>query len=178
MDISRPIVYTIGIFAMTIAIIQMFFIKLDQTSDAYINDAITDFVQDSCASGYISPENYLKMTRRINNTGNLYQLNLIHEAKVVMPLVKEDGTEELGSYVRSNNTYNKDEILGEMFPADTTEYYNYPLNNGDYIKVTLSLKEPTPAGKLFSFFSKHEINTIAFSFGAYVGNYEENGMLK
>lgn len=178
MDVSRPFVYSLGILLVTVFTVQAFFIKLDQNVQSYVDDAVTDFVNDSCASGYIAPENYLKMARRINNTGNLYNLSLIHEAKVVMPYVKENGSEVKGSFVMSNTTYNKEEILDEMFPVNTTDYYNYKLNNGDYLKVTLNLKEPTPAGKLFSFISGTELKTIALSYGAYVGNQEENGMLK
>lgn len=178
MDVSRPFIYSVGLLVITVFTIQVLYIKLDQNVQSYVDDAVTKFVNDACASGYISPENYLKMARKINNTGNLYNLSIIHEAKVVMPYVKEDGSEVKGSFVISNSTYNKEEILGEMFPTNTTDYYNYRLNNGDYVKVTLNLKEPTPAGRLFSFFSKTELKTIAFSYGAYVGNQEENGMLK
>ncbi len=178
MDISRPFVYVAALFTITVFIVQSFYIKLDQNVQSYVDDAITDFVDDSCASGYISPSNYLEMTRRIGNTGNLYNLNLIHESKATMPYVDNDGNEVAGAYVASNNTFNKQEILDEMFPQGTTEYYNYALRNGDYIKVTLSLKEPTPAGKIFAFLSGQEVKTISFSYGSYVGSVEENGMLK
>ncbi|WP_026667606.1 hypothetical protein [Butyrivibrio sp. AE2005] len=178
MDISRPFVYAIGLFLITVFIVQVFYIKFDQNVQSYVDDAVTDFVNDSCASGYMSPESYLKMARKINNTGNLYTLSMIHEAKVVMPYVKESGKEVKGSFVVSNSTYNKEEILEEMFPVNTTDYYNYMLNNGDYVKVTLNLKEPTPAGRLFAFLSGTELKTIEFSYGAYVGNREENGMVK
>ena len=178
MDVSRPIIFSFGLLIITIFTVQIFYTKLDQNVQSYVDDAVTDFVNDSCASGYISPENYLEMTRRINNTGNLYNLSMIHEAKVVMPYVSESGEEKIGSYVVSNNTYNLQEILDEMFPTTDTSYYNYPLNNGDYIKVTLTLKAPTPAGRLFSMLSGQEVKTILFSYGGYVGNMEENGMLK
>ena len=178
MDISRPIVYSIGIFLITLFIVQVFYVKLDQNVQAYVDNAINEFVDDTCASGYISPENYLQMTRKVNNTGNMYELTLIHEAKVVMPYVAEDGTEQIGSYVLSSMTYNKQEILDEMFPINDPFYYNYPLNSGDHIKVTLSLKEPTPAGRIFSFLSGREVKTIAYSYSGYVGSKEENGMIK
>ena len=115
MDISRPFVYAIGLFLITVFIVQVFYIKFDQNVQSYVDDAVTDFVNDSCASGYMSPESYLKMARKINNTGNLYTLSMIHEAKVVMPYVKENGKEVKGSFVVSNSTYNKEEILEEMF---------------------------------------------------------------
>ena len=178
MDVSRPIVYSLGILLITIFIIQVFYVKLDQNVQAYIDNAVNEFVDDTCATGYISPEKYLLMTGRINNTGNVYELTLTHEAKVVMPYVSEDGTEKIGSYVLSNVTYNKQEILDEMFPINDPFYYNYPLNSGDNIKVTVSLIEPTPAGRIFSYFSGKEVKTIAYSYGGYVGSKEDNGIIK
>ena len=178
MDISRPFVFLAGLFMMTMFICQIFFAKLDQNVQSYCSDAITNFVDDACASGYISPSSYLEMTRRINNTGNMYNLNLIHEARVLAPYVDKSGKEVKGSYVVSNSTYNKEEILEEMFPSSNKKYYNYPLNNGDHIQVTLSLKEPTMAGRIFALLSGNEIKTIGYSYGGYVGSMEDNGMKK
>ncbi len=179
MDIARPFVVAIVLGLGTFFIIQIFFTKMDQNVQSYTADAIEKFVDDSCTSGYISPQAYLEMTRRINNTGNLYKLSVVHEAKVVSPYVDANGDEKEGQFVVTNATYNKEEILDEMFPMNETDYYNYPLGNGDYLKVTLSLKEPTMAGKLFARISKsHEPKTIVYSYGGYVGNTEENGMIK
>lgn len=179
MDIARPFVVAMVLGLGTFFIIQVFFTKMDQNTQAYAADAIEKFVDDSCTSGYIAPGSYLEMTRRINNTNNLYNLSIVHEAKVVSPYVAADGTEKEGQFVVTNVTYNKEEILDEMFPMNETDYYNYILGNGDYLKVTLSLKEPTMAGKLFARISKgHAPKTIVYSYGGYVGNTEENGMLK
>ena len=178
MDIARPFVTTLLLTFFTFVIIEMFFIKMDQNVQAYVDDAIEEFVDDSCNAGYISPSKYLLMAQRINNTGNIYTLTIQHDAKVAMPYVNASGEEVLGSYVSSVNTYNKEEILDEMFPMSETENHNYPLGNGDYLKVTLSLKAPSPAGRFIAFMTGREINTIRYSYGSYVGNSEENGMVK
>ena len=178
MDIARPYVYGFGLFFGTFFIILLFFIKIDQNTQAYCEDAVNKFVGNACSSGYIAPSDYIEMMQRINNTGNLYNVRITHNAKVVMPYVDESGSEVKGSYVKSEVTYNKEEILEEMFPFNTTTYNNYPLGNGDYIQVTLSLKQPTLAGKLFARLSRNEIKTIRYNKGGYVGNNEENGMLK
>ena len=178
MDVARPFVFIFLMAFGTFLTVTIFFTKMDQNVQAYAADAIEEFVDDACTSGYISPTSYLELTRRINNTGNLYNLTLIHEAKVVMPYVTEDGSEVEGSYVVSNTTYAKEEILDEMFPSNSTDYYNYALKSGDYIKVSLSLKEPTMAGKLMALISGYEAKTIVYSYGAYVGSTEENGIVK
>ena len=178
MDIARPFVIAFLLGFGAFFTIEVFFTKMDQNTQAYAADAIEKFVDDACTSGYISPSSYLEMTRRINNTGNLYNLLLVHEAKVVMPYVAADGSEIEGNFVVSNATYNKEEILDEMFPVSSADYFNYVLGNGDYVKVSLSLKEPTMAGKLMARISGHEPRTIVYSYGGYVGNTEENGMEK
>lgn len=178
LDVARPFVVGFGIFFATYFTILLFFTKMDQNTQAYCEDAINEFVANSCSAGYISPSAYLEMTKRVNNTGNMYEVTITHDAKVVMPEVNEDGDEVEGSYVVSVMTFNNEEILEEMFPYGSSTYYNYPLNNGDEIKVSLSLKSPTLAGRLFSYISKNEVKTIRYNKSGYVGNNEDNGLNK
>ena len=177
MDIARPLIIIITLAFFTFSIIEVMFLGMDHVAQAYVDDAIEEFVDDSCASGYISPSKYLLMANRINNTGNLYDVKIQHDAKVMMPLIEGD-TEVYGSYVTSVVTYNREEILSEMFPLSSTENNNYPLGTGDYLSVSLSLKSPTPAGRFIAFMTGREIKTIRYRYGATVGNFEENGMLK
>ncbi len=177
MDIARPISYMFGIFFIAFATVMIFSAKIDQNVQSYVSDAVNEFVDDCCTSGYIAPQKYMRMMSKIGSTGNLYDVDLYYQSRIAMPLVEESGDVVEGAYVDSYQLYNKEEVLSEMFP-NSTAYVNYPMKNGDYIKVSVSLKEPTYAGKLLMFVTKTETKTIAYSYGSYVGNNEDNGLLK
>lgn len=152
-------------------------IKTDQNSQNYVSQAVEEFVDDSCASGYISPDKYITMMQRIGNTGNLYTVDITHKSVTITPAVdKTTNQVEEGEYVRSYNLYRYDEILEEMFPQNTIEYNNYPLKNGDYLAVSISLKEPSIAGKLLRGIIQNELKTINFNYGSFVGSTEEAGL--
>lgn len=151
--------------------------KMDQNAQMVVNDAIEDFVDTSCASGYISPENYTRMMKRITATKNVYNVEVTHQSKVVQPYVNPDGTTKTGAYVDSYNVYRDDEIIDILFPDSTTTYNNYPMKSGDYLKVTLTLAKPTMAARIKAMITKNAYNTISYSYGSYVGSSEENGML-
>lgn len=179
MDVfTRPFVYIIGIFLTLVVVFNIYMAKMDNDAQSYCNDAIEEFVDKSRSSGYISPESYLTMARRVNNTGNLYELEIVHQSKTTVPLTNPDGTNVVdadGNIVSdttySYNSYNKEDILTILFPNDPNEDYGrYDLKNGDYLKVSLNLKEPTLAARLYSKWSGTQLKTIAGSYGGYVGS--------
>ena len=172
MDISRPLFYMIVIFLTSYLIVYMFTSQFDHNVQSYISDAVNEFVDDCCTSGYIAPQKYMKMMTKIGSTGNLYNVDLYYQSRVAMPLVNDSGDVVEGAFVESYQLFNKEEVLGEMFP-NSTQYQNFPMKNGDFVKVNVSLREPTYAGRLMSLGK-----TIAYSYGAYVGNSEDNGLLK
>lgn len=174
--IAKPIGYVMGILFISFVLLSIFAGKMDQNVQTYCNDAVEEFVDDACAAGYIAPGEYLQMAERLGNTGNMYNITLVHQSKTMMPYVKSDGTIVQGSYVQSYNLYRGDEILTYIFPAGE-DYRNYPLKNGDYLQVTISLKEPTLAARLARVFTKTDLKTISYSYGAYVGNMEDNPIM-
>ena len=177
MDVARPISYMFAMFISAFAIILIFSSKFDQNVQAYVSEAVDEFVNDACTSGYMAPEKYMKMMQKISGTGNLYNVNLIYQSKTAMPLIKGNKVVK-GSYVDSYQLYTTDEILEEMFPSGSVYYENFPMKTGDNLKVQLTLKKPTMAGRLLMFVTKTETRTISYTYSSYVGNTEENGMLK
>lgn len=175
-EITTPITYVIGFFTMFVAVVLIFSSKLDDNAQTYCNDAIQEFVDQSRASGYISPEAYLQMMRKINNTGNLYDVQITHKSKTVQPYVDGSNNVVPGKYVNSYNAYYKDEILEILFPNGSTGNEIYPLKNGDSLNVSISLKEPTLGARIAYFFTRKSINTIQASYTGYVGSTEENGI--
>lgn len=174
-EILTPITYTVSIFLVLVIAIYALFSKMDSNAQTYCNDAIVEFVDKSRAAGYISAEAYIEMMTRINNTNNLYNVSIMHQSKVIVPNTDGNGN-SLGGVANAYNTYFKDEILDYIFADDgMSEYHNYPLKNGDYLKVSFELQEPTLAAKMISFFTVHTPKTIYGAYGGYVGSTEEYG---
>lgn len=174
-EIMTPVTYTVCIIAVVFFAVAGLCIKMDSNAQTYCNDAIVEFVDKSRASGYISAEAYIEMMTRINNTNNLYNVSIAHQSQTLVPRTDDNGN-ELGGVAYAYNTYYKDEILDYIFADDGMNgYHNYALKNGDYLKVSFELKEPTFATRLVTFFSPHTPKTIYGSYGGYVGSTEERG---
>ena len=174
-QLITPITYVFGLFISVFFITIIFTVKLDNDSQTYCDNAVHEFVDQSRATGYISPQAYLEMVNTMNNTGNLYDIEMVHRSTKMTPYVDAAGNEKKGAFVEIYDAYYKEEIVGELFPMNTSSYGAYPLKNGDYIKVSYSLKEPTLAAKMISMISTHSLKTIYGSYGGYVGSTEENG---
>lgn len=175
-ELITPFTFAFGIVLAFVITLCAFTVKLDMDAQSYCDDAVHEFVDTSRASGYISAEAYIDMMTKIGNTGNLYDIEIMHRSKATVPYVKEDGTEVAGKYGDSYNAYYKDEILSYIFPDGNADYGNYPLKNGDYLKVTFQLREPTLGAKIMRMFSGKTYKTIKGSYGGYVGSLEENGV--
>ncbi len=174
-EIITPITYVVGIVFIVAYAVAGLFIKMDSNAQTYCNDAVVEFVDKSRASGYISAESYIEMMSRINNTNNLYKVSITHQSKTFVPLTDGNGN-ELGGVAEAYNTYYKDEILDYIFADDGMDgYHNYALKNGDYLKVSFELEEPTIGTRIVTFFSVHTPKTIYGTYGGYVGSTEENG---
>lgn len=199
--IGKTLAAVFGITFMALLIVLVFSTKIDQNAQTYLNNAAEEFVDNACASGYISPGAYQELMNRVGATGNLYNVNIIHQSKTIQPKVKTDSTGkslvgsdgkavvETGSYVQSYNTYNlfgtrdssgaliEKGILDYMFPETGTEYHSYPLKNGDYLQISITLKNPTLGAQLASAVTATPVKTIAITYGGYVGSIEENGII-
>mgnify|MGYP003295287183 CR=1 FL=1 len=173
-EMMTPITYVFGIFLMFVVVVGIYAGKMDNNSQTYCNDAIEEFVDNARASGYISAEAYLEMMRKINDSGNLYEVQIAHRSKTSMPYIDEYGNQIDGKFVDSYNAYYKDEILGYIFPSGGGDYNDYSLKNGDYIKVSFYLKDATLGSKLLRFITTKSIKTISGSYGGYVGSTEES----
>ena len=64
-----------------------------------------------------------------------------------------------------------------MFPETGTEDHSYPQKNGDYLQISITLKNPTLGAQLASAVTATPVKTIAITYGGYVGSIEENGII-
>lgn len=165
--ILQPISYTIGIIVMFAIPICLYAIKMDYNSQSVCDDAVQQFVDRSRAAGYISASNYSEMVSTITATGNLYNISIYHQSKICYP-----GKDNKG-FDYNYMTYTTDEILNALFDESGGGQYN--MKNGDYLKVTYSLKDPTLGAKIYSMWTSHSYKSIRGSYGGYVGSAGEMG---
>lgn len=165
-NILKPFSYAIGIFVMFAIPICLYAIKTDYNSQSVCDDAVQQFVDRSRAAGYISANNYNDMISTITATGNLYNINIYHQSKICYP-------GESQSFDYNYMTYTTEEILDQLFDESGAGQYN--MKNGDYLKVTYSLKDPTLGARIYSLWTTHSYKSIRGSYGGYVGSAGEMG---
>lgn len=174
--IPTPIAFAVSITLIVTMIICGFTIKIDMDTQSYCNDAVHEFVDKSRSVGYISPNAYTEMMQKFGYTGNLYEITIMHQSQYYAPEADIDahGKESIheNELMNAFNTYYEDEILGYIFPTSGTDR-DYELKNGDYLKVSFKLKEPTLGAKILGMFTTGEYMTISGAYGGYVGSLEE-----
>jgi hypothetical protein len=126
--------------------------KQDAISQVYISNETTKFVDSIKNTGFLTRTMYMDYIQKIDQTNNLYKIEIAHSHKVVEPLYDEDTGTFLNDYdTYYTNTY-QDEILGKF---DQGEDYNF--SQGDYISVTVVNRSKTLATKLMELFYRAEI---------------------
>lgn len=149
-------------------------VKMDNTSQSYIDNAVVEFVDNARATAKITPEAYEDMYDKICSAHPMCEVKLIHSAKYVVPGEYDDvtGKYSIEPYMEDFTT---DYILEKMYPGlygySPDEDYDYILKEGDYIKVTVSNTTPTLGGRLVGLIlpSYNQLSLFS-SYGGYVGN--------
>ena len=168
----KPFEYLAAVFFLFVVVTLIFCSKLDTDAQAYCDDAVHEFVDKSRTAGYISSNNYMEMVQKLGATGNVYDINVIHSSKVVYP--GEQTESGAGNdYNYNYNVHTTDEILDKLFESETQ---TYQMKNGDELKVSFFLKEPTLSGKMMSFILRHSYKSIRGSYSGLVGSSGEMGL--
>lgn len=130
-------------------------IKQDSISQNYVNKETADFVNTIRNTGNITTETYNRFIKKIDTTGNLYDIEIEHQYLVVNPVVDENGnvTEDIRSSYSS--TY-EDDILKELFEGSGT----YHMNKDDYVSVIVKNKNKTLATRIQEIFYQKEMPTV------------------
>lgn len=148
----------IGIF---VAVVLMFIFPLmynaqkqDMISQVYVSNETTEFINNIKNKGYITKNMYHSYVSKINGTGNLYNIEIIHSHKKIEPLYEEDTGEFINDYtIYYYNTY-QDEIY-EVIDQEET----YHFSQGDFISIKVNNKNKTLATTLMQVVYKSIIPT-------------------
>jgi hypothetical protein len=138
------------ILAIILAVILLFIVPLesmfrrqDDISYSIVYTEANKFIDMSRDVGCISGKRYNDFVDKINNTGNLYKVNLEHYHKKYVPIYDDSDTTYLNKYViKYEGTYTKD-ILNKLF-----EEGQYKMNTGDLVYIDVKNTSKTKASIL------------------------------
>lgn len=154
------------IFSYVAGILFMFFVPLsismlisDNVTQRYVENSLERFKDVCLTSGEISEENYERLISNLSSSGYVYDIKIEHY--------------ECSSYSQTGHSltagnylgHGHDEIIEQITARITTDSNGnsvivsgtpYKMNNGDYLKITVSSKDDTYGSKIAN----------AFTFGA------------
>ena len=111
---------------------------IDNSQRSAVDRIVNTYVSEVRSTGVITKENYEMFLRNLQKTGELYDINIVHESVVAVPNGK-------GKYGKAYTAYGKEDILAyvegygddlEPGTADDTEGADYKMKQGDYITIT------------------------------------------
>lgn len=130
--------------------------KQDSISQLYVAQETTRLTDTIRMSGVLTLTMYKDYIKRIDKTGNLYDLQIVHAHKRVAPDYDET-TATVGKKIHSYfyNTY-EDEIY--LAFDEGKDYY---FTQGDYISVKVVNRNKTMAASIFSLLSRGDNNEVS-----------------
>ena len=153
---------TVGkIIAIIIVIIALFIAPLismssnnDSITQSTVYDIASEFVDDVRECGYISQERYLLFISELDNTGILYDVELIHSHSSVNPVFETQTSGNGGAPTTTQQVvtgtsevtdcYYTDEILRDIYSTEGI----YRLSVGDTISITVKNRDKTIAQRI------------------------------
>ena len=138
--------------------------KQDVINQVYVESKTVELVNDIKKHGYITSNMYERYLDRLGDTGNLYEIEIVHSHTVVNPEYDEDsGTFLDDYYTYYENTY-QDDILKEIFEGTGTYY----LRQGDYISIKVFNKTETFAGRMLRIIGVNQKTQILITYGGII----------
>ena len=141
--------------------------KMDNTSQAYIDKAVVEFVDNARSTAVLTARSYEKLCNHIDSIQSNCLIKMPHSSKYA----GKNGTEiEIHYY-----DYTKDDILNTIYtPAGDNQ--KYPLKNGDFVTVTVYNTKPTLGTQMYRLIMPMYdpgAVTIYSTYSGFVGNNPE-----
>lgn len=167
-SVGRIIAGVFGVLLLFYLPILCLSIKKDNTAQAYMDNAVVEFVDNARATGKITDESYEELCAKIDAAQPCCEIQIVHSVKYTVPT--DDGGYETCYYDKQ-----KDEILEDIYTktGDNKPYY---LRHGDFIQVKVKNTKPTLATKIYRLIlpNYNPDNVTLFTcYSGYVGNNPE-----
>ncbi len=167
-NFGRVIAGVIGVLFLFFLPVLNISLKSDNTSQAYIDNAVVEFVDNARATGQITDEAYEKMCSKIDLIQPFCDIQISHSSKYAVG----DGH---GGYEICYFAYQKSDILDTIY-TQSGENKPYYLKHGDFLQVTVVNTQPTLATKLYRLIMpQYNPNNVTLytCYSGYVGNKPE-----
>jgi len=140
-------------------------VKQDNISQTVIDNAIVCFVDNARSTGKITESGYEEMCRKIDATGVICEVDIVHSAKFYYP-TKDDA----GNY-NAYNSYYEDFATGDILGTLYDSNKEYKMKNGDLLTVSVRNTVPTLGARMYSMFlAQGYDNSVYATYCGYVGN--------
>lgn len=167
-SVGRIIAGVLGVLLLFYLPILCLSIKKDNTAQAYMDNAVVEFVDNARATGKITDEAYEDLCSKIDAAQPCCEIQIVHSVKYAV----SDGAGGVEIYYYDKQ---KDEILEEIY-TKKGENKPYYLRHGDFIQVKVRNKQPTLATKIYRLLltNYNPDNVTLFTcYSGYVGNNPE-----
>lgn len=165
---GRIVAIVMGVLIMFYLPLLVIGLKADNTTQAQIDNAVVEFVDNARATGRISPEAYEHLCAKIDMVQPFCEIEITHSGQ--FSILNEIGETEISYYDTA-----KLDILDYMYPP-TGENRYYEMKNGDFLNVTVYNTKATLGTKIYRFimpmYAPNE-TVIYTTYSGYVGNYAE-----
>lgn len=150
-------------------------IKQDQTVHDIVSDSVDEFLSKTCSTGIISSSQYMQLVNKLDATGLVYDIYLIHSSELVSPTLDENGNIIVDDTLSYYEDFINDEIFQLLFPSGETGIHNYYLNQGDYITLLIKNRTASYGSKYMSMiYPLATERNILVNQGGIIGNEYEN----
>lgn len=125
--------------------------RQDDRSQMIVQESVTRFVDAIRTKGYVTPTMYRKFNEELADTGNVFDIEMVHEHKLYIPVYRDSANPNTfeGKYTTDFSNYYTKDIMTVLFPESTepdqSETRRYHLEVGDFFSVTIKNKNRTPA---------------------------------
>ena len=163
--ISACLMFVMGTFLMLFVPLMWSVQMADKLTQVIVDNKVHEFVNTSCATGYISYSNLDKFMGYISVSGNRYDIKLEHKSRKSYP------TEDGGYQDMYESHFN--EYIYEYLIPDDGSHPNYQMKNGDYFIVSVSLSTPTSGANILNLLTPLRVSdTVHVNYGWRVSNSE------
>lgn len=157
------------VFALFFLPLTIVALKMDNTSQAYIDDAVVEFVDNARATAIITDSSYEELCSRIDAVQGNCTIKITHSSKYI---TLDSASGEL---ITQYYDYTKDDILKTIYTV-SGDNEKYKMKNGDFISVTVYNNSPTLATQLYRMimpsYNQSGVS-IYTTYSGYVGNNAE-----
>lgn len=147
-----------------------FAIKQDTIVQAIVYKDTVDFINTIKSTGKITQETYLRFLKKLDHTGNVYEIELEHQRMLMNPIILEDGSIQENTISQQYYNYYTDDILKEI-----NNNHLYRLRKDDYISITVKNRNKTFGSKLQQALLNHNTDDtqIYVSYGGMIRDETE-----